>query len=71
MRGAMKAISADAVLTVEAIGKSVQKSVFRQRLVKRGVEYRDLRDRRSEKALGGFDGAQFECVVLGRTTLDA
>src|SRR5450759_3213542 len=66
MRRAMKAISAHAVPTVELVRQRVEICHLPQRVVKRGVEHRDLRNTGPERGARRRDAAQVMRIVQRR-----
>lgn len=65
MAGAVKAIAAHAVLAVQHLRQGIAVGVFRQALVERSVEHRDLRQF-GKQAQGRFDTQQIGRIMQGR-----
>ena len=73
MAGTVKAVAAHAVLAVQHLRQGIAIGVFRQALVERGVEYRDVWQRR-KRLLSGADPHQVGRIVQwgqGDTGFDA
>ena len=65
VRGAVKAVAADAVLLVKVVGQTVEVGVGRQRLMEGGIEDGDLRNV-GELFLGYADAGDVDRVVQRR-----